>query len=277
MNLTNYHSHCSYCDGKAPMEEFVVSAINKGFTAYGISSHAPLPFKTHWSLRREYVADYLDEITRLKAKYKDQIELYAGMEIDYLNEDSNPASAYFQGLRLDYRIGSVHLIYAPDGAIIDVDVAVEKFKSIVCEHYNNDLVRLVNDYFDSLERMLLTGGFDFVGHFDKIYNNACEMDALLPERDWYKERIKCFLNLVASKKVMLEMNTKAFLRKGYVFPHERHWGLIQELNIPIVINSDAHYPEKVNEGREIVIELLKEHGFTHAMQLRNNNWINLPL
>ena len=23
-NRTNYHSHCSFCDGKAPMEDFVV-------------------------------------------------------------------------------------------------------------------------------------------------------------------------------------------------------------------------------------------------------------
>ena len=26
-NLTNYHSHCSLCDGKAPMEDFVREAV----------------------------------------------------------------------------------------------------------------------------------------------------------------------------------------------------------------------------------------------------------
>ena len=46
-NRTNYHSHCSFCDGKAPMEEFIKEAIRQGFSAYGISSHAPLPFATH--------------------------------------------------------------------------------------------------------------------------------------------------------------------------------------------------------------------------------------
>ncbi len=45
-NRTNYHSHCSFCDGKAPMEEFIREAIRQGFTAYGVSSHAPLPFDT---------------------------------------------------------------------------------------------------------------------------------------------------------------------------------------------------------------------------------------
>ena len=38
MNLTNYHSHSNFCDGKAPLEDFVKSAIAAGFTAYGVSS-----------------------------------------------------------------------------------------------------------------------------------------------------------------------------------------------------------------------------------------------
>ena len=42
-NLTNYHSHCLYCDGRANMEDFIRFAISEGFTSYGISSHAPLP------------------------------------------------------------------------------------------------------------------------------------------------------------------------------------------------------------------------------------------
>ena len=65
-NRTNYHSHCSFCDGKAPMEEFIKEAIRQGFSAYGISSHAPLPFATAWTLDRNRVNDYLDEIERMK-------------------------------------------------------------------------------------------------------------------------------------------------------------------------------------------------------------------
>ena len=118
-NLTNYHSHCSFCDGKAPMEDFVKSAIAAGFTSYGISSHAPLPFETCWTLSQERVPDYLQEIGRLKQRYAGEIEIYAGLEIDYLNEIQNPANSYFQALPLDYRIGSVHLVYTDEEEIID--------------------------------------------------------------------------------------------------------------------------------------------------------------
>ena len=52
-NLTNYHSHCLYCDGRANMDDFIRFAISEGFTSYGISSHAPLPFSTAWTMEWE--------------------------------------------------------------------------------------------------------------------------------------------------------------------------------------------------------------------------------
>ena len=42
--------------------------------------------------------DYLAEFHRLKAKYAGQIELYIGLEIDYLNEESNPSVVRFREL-----------------------------------------------------------------------------------------------------------------------------------------------------------------------------------
>lgn len=43
-NLTNYHSHSLYCDGRANMEDFIRFALSEGFTSYGFSSHAPRRF-----------------------------------------------------------------------------------------------------------------------------------------------------------------------------------------------------------------------------------------
>ena len=106
-NRTNYHSHCSFCDGHAPMEDFVCAAIREGFTAYGISSHAPLPYSTRWTMERRDVPAYLAEFRRLKQKYEGKIELYVGLEIDYLDEGWNPSVPFFRALPLDYRIASL--------------------------------------------------------------------------------------------------------------------------------------------------------------------------
>ena len=57
-NLTNYHSHCLYCDGRANMEDFIRFAISEGFSSYGISSHAPLPFSTAWTMEWDRMEDW---------------------------------------------------------------------------------------------------------------------------------------------------------------------------------------------------------------------------
>ena len=89
MQLSNYHSHCTFCDGRSIPEDFVRFAITHGFRAYGFSSHSPLPFETFWNMSKDDMPEYLQEINRLKQKYSDQLEIYAGLEIDYLDETYN--------------------------------------------------------------------------------------------------------------------------------------------------------------------------------------------
>ena len=153
-NLTNYHSHCLYCDGRANMEDFIRFAISEGFTSYGISSHAPLPFSTAWTMEWDRMDDYLSEFSRLKKKYADKIELAIGLEIDYLNEESNPSLPCFQKLSLDYRIGSVHMLYSPEGKIVDIDTPADLFRQLVDKHFDGDLDSVVHLYYKNLLRMV---------------------------------------------------------------------------------------------------------------------------
>lgn len=277
MNRTNYHSHCSFCDGKAPMEEFVKSAIDAGFTSYGVSSHAPLPFDTRWTLKLGDVPAYLEELGRLKEKYAGSLELYAGMEIDYLNDEQNPSIAYFQELPLDYRIGSVHLIYTSGGEIVDTDTYPENFRSILDTHFQGDLKRLVNRYLDASMRMVELGGFDFVGHADKISYNACLCDPSLPEQEWFNKRLKDYFAFIAEKGLMAEINTKAYSKKGCFFPAMRHFKLLKELGIPVLVNSDAHLPELVNDSRPLALSLLKEAGFQTVRELKAGQWVDVGI
>ena len=64
-----YPANCLYCDGRANMDDFIRFAISEGFTSYGISSHAPLPFSTAWTMEWDRMEDYLSEFSRLKKKY----------------------------------------------------------------------------------------------------------------------------------------------------------------------------------------------------------------
>ena len=277
MNLTNYHSHCSFCDGRAPFEEFVKEAITQGFYSYGVSSHAPLPFPTQWTMEWEQMEAYLDEFNNLRQKYADEIELYVGLEIDYLNEESNPSVARFTELPLDYRIGSVHLLYDAAGEVVDIDCSPAVFKERVDRHFNGDVLRVVRMYFDRLFRMVELGGFDILGHADKMhYNASCYHPGLLDE-PWYEALMKDYFSLVASRGYLVEINTKAYDSLGTFYPNSRYWELMKEYQIKVLVNSDAHYPERINAGRMEALRLLQAKGFATVAELHQGSWREVPI
>lgn len=277
MNLTNYHSRCSFCDGRAPFEEFVKEAISQGFYSYGVSSHAPLPFPTQWTMEWEQMEAYLDEFNNLRQKYADEIELYVGLEIDYLNEESNPSVTRFTELPLDYRIGSVHLLYDAAGEVVDIDCSPAVFKERVDRHFNGDVLRVIRMYFDRLFRMVELGGFDILGHADKMhYNASCYHPGLLDE-PWYEALMKDYFSLVASRGYLVEINTKAYDSLGTFYPNSRYWELMKEYQIKILVNSDAHYPERINAGRMEALRLLQAKGFATVAELHQGSWREVPI
>lgn len=277
MNLTNYHSHCSFCDGRAPFEEFVKEAIRQGFYSYGVSSHAPLPFPTQWTMEWEQMEAYLDEFKNLRSKYADEIELYVGLEIDYLNEESNPSVARFTELPLDYRIGSVHLLYDAAGEVVDIDCSPAVFKERVDRHFNGDVLRVIRMYFDRLFRMVELGGFDVLGHADKMHYNASYYHPGLLDEPWYEALMKDYFSLVASRGYLVEINTKAYDSLGTFYPNSRYWELMKEYQIKVLVNSDAHYPERINAGRMEALRLLQAKGFATVAELHQGSWREVPI
>lgn len=276
-NLTNYHSHCLYCDGRANMEDFIRFAISEGFSSYGISSHAPLPFPTAWTMEWDRMEDYLSEFARLKEKYANQIELAIGLEIDYLNDESNPSIHRFQELPLDYCIGSVHMLYSPEGTIVDIDTTADKFRQLVDKHFDGDLDAVVHLYYKNLLRMVELGGFDIVGHADKMhYNAACYRPGLLDEQ-WYDTLVSGYFAEIARRGYIVEINTKAYHELGTFYPNERYFPLLKQLGIRVQVNSDAHYPERINNARPEALAALKRTGFQTLVEWHDGKWKDVEI
>lgn len=276
-NLTNYHSHCLYCDGRANMEDFIRFAISEGFSSYGISSHAPLPFSTAWTMEWDRMGNYLSEFSRLKEKYEGKIELAIGLEIDYLNDDSQPALTRFQELPLDYRIGSVHMLYSPEGQVVDIDTPAAIYRQLVDAHFGGDLDSVIHLYYKNLNRMVELGGFDIVGHADKMhYNASCYRPGLLDE-PWYNTLVCDYFETIARRGYIVEVNSKAFLELGTFYPNERYLPLFKELGIRMQVNSDAHYPERINNGRSEGLAALKKAGFDSVVEWHGGQWEDVPI
>lgn len=281
MQLSNYHSHCTFCDGRSTPEDFVKFAISHGFRAYGFSSHSPLPFETFWNMSKEDVPEYLAEINRLKTKYIDRIEIYTALEIDYLDETYNPSIAYFQDMPLDYLIGSIHFLplseHLSEENMVCIDGSFADYKASVDRYFEGDISKLVTRYFDSTLKMIEAGGIDIVGHMDKIYMNGHKCKGFSFDADWYQKPFRAALDLIAEKGLMVEVNTKNLTKKQQVFPRREYLRLLKDMNIPVMVNSDCHYPDLVNDGRAEAFEFLKEAGFKTTRELIKGIWQDVAI
>lgn len=255
-NRYNFHSHTQFCDGRATMAEFAKAAVAAGVEAYGFTPHSPLKgVESPCNMSFEDVEPYFDEVERLREAYAGRAWFYAGMEIDYLDEEWGPANEYFRTLPLDYSIGSVHFIPSDDG-YIDIDGRFESFKLKMERHFHNDIRHVVESFYRQSRLMLEAGGFDILGHFDKISHNASHFQPGIENTGWYKTVVNEFIDLILEKRPVVELNTKAWHEHHRMFPSPELLPRLLENGITIVVNSDAHYPDKINAGRPEGVALI---------------------
>jgi len=225
--------------------------------------------------------EYLAEIDRLKKKYSDRLEIYTALEIDYLDETYNPSVPYFQELPLDYRIGSIHFLpiseHLSEENMVCIDGSFADYKASVERYFEGDIRKLVTRYYDSTLKMIEAGGIDIVGHIDKIYMNGHKCEGFSFDAAWYQEPFRATLDLIAEKGLMVEINTKNLEKKQQLFPRKEYLGLLKEMNIPVMVNSDCHYPDLVNDGREKAFKLLKEIGFKSTRELVKGEWQDVAI
>ena len=278
---SNFHSHCTFCDGRSHPEDYIKFALAANFRAYGFSSHSPLPFETFWNMSAIDMPEYLNEITRLKEKYKDRIEIYTSLEIDYLDDTYNASIAYFQELSLDYRISSVHFIPwenpLSEANMTCIDGSSSDFLAAVEHRYQGNIQSVVEDFYHSSMRMVELGGFDVVGHMDKIYMNASRHPDFDMQSDWYRKLIEAYIDLIAEKGLIVEINTKNYLRKKQTFPHLDLFKLLNKQSVPVMVNTDSHFPDLINAGRKEALQLLKAVGYQTTRELVGGKWENIAI
>ena len=268
--------HSSFSDGKAEAEEYVKLAIEKGFRSIGFSEHGPTPYDKHWELPVDKVDEYFAEINRLKDKYKDQIEIYIGMELDYFTGiEENAFSKY----DLDYVIGSIHYFPDKEGNIFGIDCKPEDFHKTIHDFFKGDIKAFVREFYDRIIAMVDKFNPDIIGHFDLIkINNHREM-YFSEEEPWYRAEVIRVFEFISKTGTMLDVNTGGITRGFMEGPYPSPWALKEaaKLNIPAVLNSDAHRPEHIDGNFKKVSQILKECGYTEKMIIENGKWISVKI
>lgn len=245
---SNLHSHSQYCDGHATVHELAAAAHKAGMGVWGVSPHAPIAVWSDCNMKREDVPAYLADVEALKREYNGRMHVFTGMEVDYLSREFGPHIDYFQELPLDFRIGSVHFVPDQKGEQHDCDGSAANFARKLHDYYRDDLDYVVKRYFEQVLNMIDLGGFDLLGHFDKIAGNASAACADIEERGWYADLVADVIDAAVSRGLTAEINTKAIYDRQRLYPTERWWPLMREKGLDIVISTDCHYPEKADLG-----------------------------
>lgn len=269
--LSNFHTHSSYCDGKATLREMVDFAVAHRFTELGFSGHCPLPFENTFSIT-DYEG-YCNEVRVLKEEYKDRIKIYLGLEIDYIPGMLEDFTPLIEQGGLEYTIGSIHLI--PAEGIIPMDAndlwmidgsRYQTYDEGLMKHYGGDIKRGVTAYFHNENAMLERNRPTIVGHPDKIVMHNRDRYFTEDEK-WYRDLALETIHLIKDLDLVCEINTRGIYKGRHADYYPGKW-LIQEmklLHIPVIVSTDAHSPEDLlrTEGAN---EYLREIEYPAVLQ-----------
>jgi len=244
VDLHNHTPLCNHAEGQ--MHEYIQKAINSGTKYLGFSDHAPMDFDPKYRMTFEQMIEYEQAVLQNKEKYKTQIEILLGYEVDYLegHMDTRVLEA-----DVDYLIGSVHFL---EGWGFDNPEFIGRWEE-------QDIDEIWQKYFDTIQEMAKSKLFDIVGHLDliKVFKFMPQGDITLMAKD--------ALKAIKASDMVLELNVAGY-RKDVQEPYPSKALLTQAyaLGIPITFGSDAHKPEQVALFNKEITALAKEVGYTEC-------------
>lgn len=272
--IANYHTHTLYSDGKGTMQEVIEKAIELKLNSIAFSDHSPLPFETIFSFKLENKEEYLDTFNQLKDRYKDQINLYMSMEVDYIPGISKDFSFNKTEFRTDFLIGGVHMVKASNGELWFTDGPDYKiYDQGLKDLFDNDIKKAVRTFYYQTNEMIENQEFEIIAHFDKIKMHNRNRYFSEDEK-WYKHLVAETIELIKQKNIIVEINTRGLYKKrsDTTFPSPEIIKTLYELNIPMIVSSDAHLPEELVLGFDYAEKLLKQFGIKELAHFDGNKW-----
>lgn len=272
--LGNYHTHCTYCDGKDELGTFVEEAQKKNFDYLGFSSHAPMPGENNFAISEEDIPHYLNDIDRLRSRFPG-IRLFSGLECDYVPGVTRPFSDYKNRYRLDFIIGGIHLV-RPAGSdelwFIDGSKR-EIYDAGLTRLFSGDIRKAVTRFWEQTFEMLETQSFDIIAHLDKIKMHN-QGRFFTQNEDWYIQLADHALDLIKRKNCIIEINTRGVYkgRCDTFYPSDSLLRKAASSDIPFVISSDAHKAEELGLYHPEAMEALKQAGVRRLCYLDTGGW-----
>ena len=247
--LYNFHTHTTYCDGKSTAEEMVQRAIELGLSKLGFSGHSYTEFDLEPCMSQEGTEQYKKEITDLKEKYKDQIEIFLGIEYDYQSTES--IDGY------DYILGSVHYLFK-DGEYLCIDYSRQAQIDAVNKYYGGDYYAYIEDYYNAVADLYNKLKCDVIGHFDLITKYNSDGSLFDVNHPRYIAAWKKAADAIIKTPAVVEINTGGIAR-GHVkhpYPSYEIIDYFKSHGKKLIFSSDCHNKDLLLCGYDDVKEYL---------------------
>ncbi|TIA69915.1 hypothetical protein E3P92_03324 [Wallemia ichthyophaga] len=262
------HSHSGqFCrHAKGSLDDIALSAIDKQFSLFGFSEHAPryrredlYPEESDMNPQdtSTVFSEYVIEAHKLKNVYKTQIELLVGLETDYITDiDLDNTRLLIHNYSdsdnpIEYLVGSVHHVLETP-----IDFDSETFYKALQKAGSRQALYV--EYYTRLLHLVKTLEPEVIGHIDLIrlyepHINLCEY-----EEAW--KLIDAIVKHAAQYGGLIEINAAA-IRKGWPTPYPASdiLYLVKTHGARLTLSDDTHTPENVGLNYWRVFEYLKSH------------------
>lgn len=280
----NYHTHSNFSDGNAPMEDYIKEAMRQGLDYLGFSEHSPLPFPNSFALQEGKIQEYVQKVrtlgTEVKSLSTSEISkrlpvLFAGLETDYIPGISEGFAAMKEQYKIDYIIGSVHLVMNEnaDGLWFIDGPARQIYDDGLQIYFHGDIKAAVTAYYRQLQRMVSSEKIDVVGHLDKIKMHN-QNRYFLENEPWYEKLVMETLEEISARDLIIEVNTRGIYKKrcDSWFPGTEILKKIKNLKIPVLMSSDAHAPAEITALFQETTTILKSLGIFSVRLFTEDGW-----
>ena len=231
----SYHNHTSRCHhASGTDEEYVKAAIKGGLRLFGFSDHAPHNYFGDYAssvrMTPAELPEYCSSVRALKEKYKGEIDIRLGLEMEYFPVLFEKDLALYKECGVEYLILAQHFIgneSTPDK----------------CDCYTgDDSQKRLTSYVDQCIAGLRTGVVSYYAHPDFLNFTG--------DLDFYES--ECDRLILAAKElsVPVEINLLG-LSTGRHYPREAFFKRVARNSHFAVIGRDAHSPDRVNNQDEL--------------------------
>ena len=230
---TNFHTHTSLCrhaDGTA--EDYVKSAVSNGLTQLGFSDHGPYPdIDLGQRMLFEELEEYLNEIDSLAAKYKQNIQIRKGLEIEYLPRYRDYYEQLLTKRSLEYLLMGEHFYINPEGERANIYEVTSSTGQYLA-------------YARTVAEGMKTGLFAAVAHPDLYMLNPFAWN------DDCRRAADLIIDTAVATDTILEYNANGLRweQRTYPdgrrapYPHDNFWKMAAKAPVRVIVGSDCHNP-----------------------------------